>query len=88
MKIDSAAFFEALAAEMNSHPERFTVLGEADMTAVVTMERTDADAFRVELTFEALECTGVREVERGALAHNRRLSNGVRNDIGSYLLLG
>ena len=58
--IDAVAFFEALAAEMNAHPERFTVLGEADMVAGLVMTRPDGTVFAVGLSFEGLACESVR----------------------------
>jgi len=61
-RVDSVAFFDALAGEMNSHPERYEILGDADMVAEVVMTRPDGD-FRVRLAFEGLGCSGVAEVE-------------------------
>ena len=60
--MDTVAFFDALAAEMNVHPERFELLGAADMVAEVVMTRPEGD-FRVRLAFEGLGCSGVTEVE-------------------------
>jgi hypothetical protein len=61
-RVDSVAFFDALASEMNAHPERYEVLGAADMVAEVVMSRPEGD-FRVRLAFEELGCSGVTEVE-------------------------
>jgi hypothetical protein len=61
-RVDSIAFFDALAAEMNAHSERYELLGAADMVAEVVMTRPEGD-FRVRLTFEGLGCSGVTEVE-------------------------
>lgn len=61
-RVDSLAFFDALASEMNAHPERYEVLGAADMVAEVVMSRPEGD-FRVRLAFEGLGCSGVTEVE-------------------------
>jgi len=63
-RVDTVAFFDALAAEMNAHPERFELLGSADMVAEVVMNRPEGD-FRVRLAFEGLGCSGVTEVEGG-----------------------
>jgi hypothetical protein len=60
-RVDSIAFFDALASEMNAHPERFELLGSADMTFEVAMTRPEGD-FRVRLAFEGLGCAGVTEV--------------------------
>ena len=70
MDIDTTAFFEALAAEMNAHPERYQVLGDADMSAMVVMTSADR-AFRVRIDFEMLECAGVTEAEAGDPADYR-----------------
>ncbi|MDA8342473.1 MAG: hypothetical protein M0007_09655 [Actinomycetota bacterium] len=60
--IDSVAFFDALAAEMNASGERFRAIGDADMTAVVVMRRAGGD-FRVRLVFDGLTCAGVAQVD-------------------------
>ena len=70
MNIDTTAFFESLAREMNAHPQRYHVLGDADMSAVIVMTRADG-AFRVRIDFEMLECTGVTEVDAGDPADYR-----------------
>jgi len=62
MNIDTIGFFEALATEMNSHPERYQILGDADMSAMVVMERGEG-AFCVRIDFEELHCAGVTEVD-------------------------
>ena len=64
--IQSIEFFEALAAEMNAHPERFTVLGDADMVAALVMRRPGTTPFVVELRFEALSCESVRSITTDA----------------------
>ena len=61
-RVDSVAFFDALATEMNAHPERYELLGPADMVAEVVMGRPEGD-FRVRLAFEGIGCSGVTEVE-------------------------
>ncbi len=60
--IDSVAFFEALATEMNASPERYRLYGEADMDPVLVMRRPDGD-FRVRLHFAELACEDVTEVD-------------------------
>jgi len=60
--VDTVGFFDALATEMNDHPERFAPLGEAEMTVDVVMGRPGGD-FRVRVAFESLGCTGVAEVD-------------------------
>jgi hypothetical protein len=60
--IDDVAFFEALAAEMNAHPERYRLYGEADMDTVLVMRRPEGD-FRVRLLFAELSCDDVSEVD-------------------------
>jgi hypothetical protein len=64
-EVDTLAFFDALADEMNTHGERFAPLGEAEMVAVVVMGRPGQD-FRVRLEFESLGCIGVAEVDATA----------------------
>jgi hypothetical protein len=72
-RVDSVAFFDALAAEMNAHPERFAPLGEAEMVVGLVMSRPGQD-FCVRLTFESLGCPGVTEVDpAGAIAADFRL---------------
>lgn len=61
-RIDTTAFFEALAAEMNAQTERFRLYGEADMDAVLVMRRDEGD-FRVRLHFAEIECSDVTEVD-------------------------
>lgn len=61
--IESVGFFEALAAEMNAHPERFTILGDCDMVAALVMRRGDAEPFAVEIAFAELGCSSVRGVD-------------------------
>jgi len=65
--VDTLRFFDGLADEMNGHPERFTPLGEADMSFVVAMHRP-GDEFRVYVRFEGVTCTGTREVREGGRA--------------------
>lgn len=65
--IDTLRFFDALADDMNGHPERFAPLGEAEMSFVVLMRRPEGD-FRVHLRFEGLSCTGAHELNEGEAA--------------------
>jgi len=66
-RIDTTAFFEALATEMNAQTERYRLYGEADMDPVLVMRRPDGD-FRVRLHFAELTCSDVTEVDE-AEAH-------------------
>lgn len=63
MKIDSAEFFEALAALMNANPERYRPLGEADMDVVIVMRPTAGKPFAVRLAFEGIRCEHVVDAE-------------------------
>lgn len=63
--VDTVAFFEGLAAEMNAHPERYEVLGDCDLVLGIVMARDDEDAFRARLTFEGIACLDVSEAEAG-----------------------
>jgi hypothetical protein len=62
MQIDTMARFDSLATEMNAHPERYQVLGDADMSAMVVMRRSGGD-FCVRIDFEELHCAGVTAVD-------------------------
>ena len=59
MHINSASFFQALADEMNAHPDQF--LGDADMVAALVMRGGGSD-FAVKVTFEALGVSSVEEI--------------------------
>ncbi len=63
--VDTVAFFEGLAAEMNAHPERYEVLGDCDLVLGIVMARDGEDAFRARLTFEGIACLDVSEAEAG-----------------------
>lgn len=63
--VDRVAFFDALADEMNRHPERFRVYGDTEMVVDVVMRRGDQGDLRVRLTFDGLRCDGVAAVEEG-----------------------
>jgi len=60
--VDTIAFFDGLADEMNAHPDRFTGLGDAEMTVGIVMRRPNGD-FRLRLDFAGLGCSGVVEVQ-------------------------
>ncbi|HXX90572.1 MAG TPA: hypothetical protein VEI83_10160 [Acidimicrobiales bacterium] len=60
--IGTVAFFDALADEMNAHPERYAPLGEAEMVVEVVMSAPTGD-FRARLAFEGLGCSGVTAVD-------------------------
>lgn len=62
MNIHSLMFFEALADEMNAHPETFKVLGEADMVGSLVMRSATGD-FAVRICFRELRCEGVTKVD-------------------------
>lgn len=62
MDIRNERFFEALASEMNAHPETFRVLGETDMVAALVM-RDPAGDWAVRICFEELICAGVAEID-------------------------
>ena len=63
--VDTVAFFEGLAAEMNAHPEHYEVLGDCDLVLGLVMRRADGDAFRVRVTFEGVSCLDVSDMEAG-----------------------
>lgn len=62
--IDTVLFFDALATEMNAHPEVYEVLGDLDMDIALVMKNPHGD-FRVRLTFEGITCAGVDEIGDG-----------------------
>ncbi|MCE9623419.1 MAG: hypothetical protein K8R99_13850 [Actinomycetia bacterium] len=61
MRIDTEAFFVALADELNAHPEQFKVHGEADMVAALVMRKADGD-FAVRVAFEGIRVEAVSEI--------------------------
>lgn len=63
LPVDRVGFFDALAAEMNGHPETYEILGDVDIDLGLIMR--SGDDFRVRLRFEGIECTGVSEMEEG-----------------------
>jgi hypothetical protein len=62
--IDTVQFFDALATEMNAHPEVYEVLGDLDMDLAIVMTDEHGD-FRVRLTFDGITCAGVDEIGDG-----------------------
>lgn len=62
--IASVRFFDALATEMNAHPELYEVLGDVDMDLAIVMTGEHGE-FRVRLTFEGITCAGVDEIGDG-----------------------
>lgn len=62
--IDSIEFFDGLASEMNSHPDRYEILGDVDIDMGIVMRRSGGD-FRARLRLEGIECTGVGPLEEG-----------------------
>ncbi len=55
------ALYRSLAAVMNASPDRYRVLGDADMVAVFTIVGASATT-NVQLVFEALACADVAVV--------------------------
>jgi hypothetical protein len=64
-EIDTVAFFDALASEMNAHPEEYDILGDIELRLAIVMERDDGSAFRALVTFDGIECTGVATINEG-----------------------
>lgn len=58
MKIDDVGFFKLLQSEMNADPDRFRLLGDADIVFAIVMEDGRA-TFRVRVRFEELACVEV-----------------------------
>lgn len=63
-RIDTVGFFDALASEMNAHPETYEVLGDASLDLVILMRDGGAE-FRVRLAFEGIACDGVAQAGDG-----------------------
>ena len=63
-RIDSVAFFDALADEMNAHPEQYEILGDVDIEMAIVM-RAEHEEFRVRLGFLDIRCDGVGEIGDG-----------------------
>ncbi len=62
--VDHPAFFSDLAAEMNSHPERFEPLGDIDIDLALIV-RLPVDALRVRLLFQGIRCEMVSQIGEG-----------------------
>ena len=62
MRIDDETFFRHLADEMNSRPDVFRVLGDADMVVALVMRREGGN-FAVRITFEGLRCEGAEQID-------------------------
>lgn len=64
--------YQQLAHLMNAHPDRYRVLGDADMTAVISVVGPTSTV-HVQLVFEALACDSVEtiSVEEAHLADFR-----------------
>lgn len=63
--ISTPAFYDSLAKEMNAHPERFRVLGDADMVAAIVLRGAGpagGDA-AIRVAFEGLECAGADAID-------------------------
>lgn len=60
--------FKALAVEMNAHPERYKILGDADFSMALRLQREDGGESIVGLRFEGLECVDVTELVTDELA--------------------
>ncbi len=69
LDISSLAFFDALAGEMNAHPEQYEVLGDIDLDVVLVM--TGDPDVRVRLVFSGITCDGVTAADEAdeASAH-------------------
>lgn len=63
-RVDSVAFFDALADEMNSHPEQYEVLGDIDLDLALVMRDAGGD-FGARLHFNGIRCDGVSSIEAG-----------------------
>jgi hypothetical protein len=81
VRIDSTGFFHSLAIEMNAHPERYQILGDADMSATLVMRRPPGD-FRVRIDFEELRCA---ESPRSTPAS--RATSAIEGDLGDWQVM-
>jgi hypothetical protein len=63
--VDDVRCYEQMAAAMNAQPDRYSVLGDLDLVLGVIVDRAPADAFRVRLTFDGIECVDVSTMEPG-----------------------
>ncbi len=64
--IDTLAYFDGLASEMNASPERFDPLGDIELDLAVVMERAGRDPFAVLLGFRGIGCESVAEIDPAA----------------------
>ncbi len=62
--IDTVAFFDGLAGEMNARPTEYEVLGDIDLDLVMVMARPEGDV-RIRLRFSGITCDGVAASEAG-----------------------
>ena len=60
--VDTIELFDGMAKEMNTHPERFTPLGELELDLVCVM-RSPRETERVRLVFDGLRCRVLASVE-------------------------
>lgn len=61
MTVDRIAVFRALATEMNAHPDRLRVFGDADMNCLVVMQRNATQSWAARLVFDGIRCEHVEE---------------------------
>lgn len=61
--IDGIAFFDALATEMNTHPEAYDPLGDVEIDLAFVMHRPGGDDLRLLLSFRGITCESVTEVD-------------------------
>jgi hypothetical protein len=78
--IDTRDFFASLAAEMNAHPDRFSILGDADMRVAILMHRPSGD-FRVGLLFDGLRCDEVTTISEADVA---QADYRLEGDVGDW----
>lgn len=62
--IDSVAFFDELANEMNANPALYEALGEIELSIAIVMRDPQGD-FRVRLDFSDVRCDGVSAIGDG-----------------------
>jgi hypothetical protein len=65
--IDNVGFFDRLAELMNGDPERYRLVGDANMALVIVMHRAEGD-FCVRLDFDGICCDGVAEIDAADVA--------------------
>jgi hypothetical protein len=64
-RIDSIAFFDALASAMAADPARYERLGDVEVDLALVMRAADGTQFRVLLSFGGITCDSVTEIEPG-----------------------